>query len=629
MGPERRRRYLILDVEIDAASHVVRRGTAAHHLRAQSMAVLLYLLEHRDRLVSKEELLSAVWRDVAVTDEALTQCIKEIRRALGDDHRSPRFIRTVPKVGYQVIATVSDPVAESPQISASVVSEANVVVAPSGAHRGLGPAASIAALLAGTGVVWGLWAVSGPRAETPASPMTTARPPSAAPAVLTNNAGAYDAYRAGLEHAIALRGESALESFQRAVDLDPEFAMAHGRLGFTYAFILGGATQAQKHLETALVFEKRLTDFDRQLLQAWYAVARMDFGSAISLYQEVVRQRPEDAEGHARLSKLLAGEERFEEALVSLRSGLAIAPRSREMLNELCLVLSDLRRHDEAISTCRQLVDVDPRLANSHDSLGMVLDAAGDAAGALAAYDRAIELDPSFEVAVIHRGNLFYRQGQFARAIRDFERYLTIAPALHHSRGNEVLALTWWRLGDRQRADEYLAAAQRLSPHQDVTAIAMLIASASRDEVIKLAGGLPYQALPTRGFRMSPRIEAARQGRYALAAGRGDEALRWFRQALSHRPVTWNVEWYDDCVADALLQLGRVDEAITEYQRVLRERPGLALTHYHVAQAYDRKGDTRSARRHYARFLESWRDADANGLEVTAARQRLATIRTF
>jgi len=67
-------------------------------LRPKSFDVLTYLLKHPGRLVSRDELISAVWPDVIVTDDSLTQCLTEIRRALGDDQRE--IVRTVPRRGY-------------------------------------------------------------------------------------------------------------------------------------------------------------------------------------------------------------------------------------------------------------------------------------------------------------------------------------------------------------------------------------------------------------------------------------------------------------------------------------------------------------------------------------------------
>jgi Tol biopolymer transport system component/DNA-binding winged helix-turn-helix (wHTH) protein len=65
--------------------------------------LLEFLLENRGRVVSKDEILTAVWEQTAVTDNALTRAVAQLRKALGDDSRSPRIIETVPTVGYRFI----------------------------------------------------------------------------------------------------------------------------------------------------------------------------------------------------------------------------------------------------------------------------------------------------------------------------------------------------------------------------------------------------------------------------------------------------------------------------------------------------------------------------------------------
>src|SRR5258708_18591729 len=67
-------------------------------LRRKSFEVLRYLVEHTGRVVTKEELIRAVWPHVTIGDESLTQCISEVRRALGE--QSHRIIKTVPRRGY-------------------------------------------------------------------------------------------------------------------------------------------------------------------------------------------------------------------------------------------------------------------------------------------------------------------------------------------------------------------------------------------------------------------------------------------------------------------------------------------------------------------------------------------------
>ncbi len=73
-------------------------------LNARYLDALLLLVRDSGKLVTKDRFLDEVWRGVPVTDEALTQCIRTLRRQLGDDAAKPRFIETVPKYGYRFIA---------------------------------------------------------------------------------------------------------------------------------------------------------------------------------------------------------------------------------------------------------------------------------------------------------------------------------------------------------------------------------------------------------------------------------------------------------------------------------------------------------------------------------------------
>jgi DNA-binding winged helix-turn-helix (wHTH) protein/Tol biopolymer transport system component len=80
-------------------------GTA--RLEPKAMQVLVCLAERAGEVVAKEQLLRTVWPDTFVTDDVLTRCISELRRAFGDDAKEPRFIQTIPKSGYRLIAGLS------------------------------------------------------------------------------------------------------------------------------------------------------------------------------------------------------------------------------------------------------------------------------------------------------------------------------------------------------------------------------------------------------------------------------------------------------------------------------------------------------------------------------------------
>jgi DNA-binding winged helix-turn-helix (wHTH) protein len=100
--------YRFGDCDLDDRRYELRRGGVRRHLEPQVFEVLLYLLRHRDRVVTKAELLDEVWGSRFVTDSALTSRVKAARRAVGDSGREQRVIRTVHGRGYQFLAPVRE-----------------------------------------------------------------------------------------------------------------------------------------------------------------------------------------------------------------------------------------------------------------------------------------------------------------------------------------------------------------------------------------------------------------------------------------------------------------------------------------------------------------------------------------
>jgi DNA-binding winged helix-turn-helix (wHTH) protein/tetratricopeptide (TPR) repeat protein len=104
---------------------IVRNGTA-RHLEPKMMEVLVRLAEQPGEVISREQLIRAVWPDAFVTDDVLTRCISELRRALEDDSKGLQVIQTIPKRGYRLVAEVQ-PVTPGP---------AAVLVSPRTAETG-------------------------------------------------------------------------------------------------------------------------------------------------------------------------------------------------------------------------------------------------------------------------------------------------------------------------------------------------------------------------------------------------------------------------------------------------------------------------------------------------------------
>lgn len=98
--------WLMGPFRVDVPNEQLWQGTEVIRLTSKAFAVLCYLLHHAGQLVTKDTLFDAVWFETSVSDAALTVCISELRRALGDQPRTPRFIETVHRRGYRLIAPV-------------------------------------------------------------------------------------------------------------------------------------------------------------------------------------------------------------------------------------------------------------------------------------------------------------------------------------------------------------------------------------------------------------------------------------------------------------------------------------------------------------------------------------------
>ena len=772
--------YRVGDVEVDTSRGCIRLGQQEHHLRQQAFQVLVYLLERHERLVTKEELMDRVWKDTAVTDDVLVQCVMDIRKAIGDDSRNPRFVRTIPKVGYRFIGSVELQPAggvvtaeteEATSVEVEIeeeipdgdfpraVSEALPALPPAAATRrrwmlalALGFCLIVAAalpiglrqriyrsskpipeatlphlagkkplvvmrfenqsgsadldwlrdglcdmlitnlsrspkltvlsrqqlhlLLTRTGhaesnpiqleealemarrskaeaVVLGSFARIGEKTrvsvqlhdagtgqliqsesfavDRPEQILTqidllsmklatrvggaaagTERKAALAD-VMTNNLEAYRYYSLALERAQAKHSKEAISLLEKAIALDPQFAMAYARIGYAYAVGWGGFTEKGKpYLERAFQLSDRLTEKDRLNIAAWYSIANQDFSGALRSFREIIARYPMESEAYWRLGNLLVGEEQYEEAIRVLQQGLAVDPEASDIYNSLGGVYSTLGRHDQAIAACSRYVALAPQESNAHDSLGLAYQWAGRCDEAIEEYKRALALQPDFEIARVHLGNVYFQLGQYQDAIREFKEYIHVAPSTQErDRGISEVA---WVYSRQRKWDQAQEAVKGLTQMNYWGAhVAMLLAlergdvTAAQKFKARISEELSF---PDRGIRLSARYQKFLDGYFNLQTGHPTEAIALFKEVLQHRPLIWDIDAYEDCLANAYLKLGQTDDAIAEYERILRLNPNYPLAHFHLAQAYQHKGQTDRARSEYRQFLQVWKNAD-------------------
>jgi DNA-binding winged helix-turn-helix (wHTH) protein len=120
---ERRMRYLFEDYALDTARRELRRGTDLVPLEPKAFDLLVYLIQKRDRVVSKDDLLSAVWAGLTVSESALTTRINAARSAIGDSGAQQRLIKTVLRRGFRFVGTVSEYATSKSEVAAAAQPE--------------------------------------------------------------------------------------------------------------------------------------------------------------------------------------------------------------------------------------------------------------------------------------------------------------------------------------------------------------------------------------------------------------------------------------------------------------------------------------------------------------------------
>src|SRR5580704_12409913 len=103
-----RLRYRFDNYTLDIGRGELRRGTVAIQTAPQVFDLLEYLIRNRERLVSKDDLITAIWNGRAISDSALTTRLNAARRAIGDSGDQQRLIKTLPRKGFRFVAPVTE-----------------------------------------------------------------------------------------------------------------------------------------------------------------------------------------------------------------------------------------------------------------------------------------------------------------------------------------------------------------------------------------------------------------------------------------------------------------------------------------------------------------------------------------
>ena len=377
---------------LDPAAYRLLRDAEVIQLSPKIIDLLLYLVARQPALVSKEDLFKALWPDVAVTDNALTQAVSELRQALGDDSSKPVYVQTVARRGYRFIAPVTT-TAPSAASSAPATATADGGAAPEPFAQQ--PAIAVLDFANVSGDKELAWLSSG-IAETVTNDLR-----STAPLRVVDRMRVVESVRRGGFDLSALRADLHLDlavvgSFQRS----------GARLRITARVVdaaTGEATaeaKADGPLEQVFELQDRIVSQFAEVLRIGAKQPR-SLGDTSSL--EAYRLF---TEGRVRLESLDAAE--VPTAVADFEKAIELDPRYAAAHVGLANAtfwqyeMSRARNQPDAgllaraVDHVRRAIELERDLADAYATLSFLLMSGGRAAEALTAARRAVALEPRY-----------------------------------------------------------------------------------------------------------------------------------------------------------------------------------------------------------------------------------------
>lgn len=274
--------YKIGDWLLTAHSNQLTKDGRAVELEYRLTNLLVFLLENKDRVLTKDEILKAVWPKKVVNDDSVAVAISQLRKALEDNPRAPTYIKTIPGVGYQFI--------HQDQITSSVVSPPIDIGEPAKVVRPIKTYAAVAGLL----VCLGGFAVL-THNKKPEKPLVIDS--NETPVISTQDASLF-------AQAVGLAASSNAEDWRAAVKLlrqfiekNPANALAYLSLAETKIKLFADRfAETENYLELTALLNKALT-LDPKLARAHSLLAELIFVHDLN---------PTEAEKHFKLAVALS-----------------------------------------------------------------------------------------------------------------------------------------------------------------------------------------------------------------------------------------------------------------------------------------------------------------------------------
>jgi serine/threonine protein kinase/predicted Zn-dependent protease len=503
--------------------------------------------------------------------------------------------------------------------------------------------------------------------------------------ITTSSPQAYKYYSEGRRYHNDQDFRQSIQSMEKAIAADPEFAMAYRSMAASY-FNMTYYAESNNCLQKALAFSERISDRERYIIQAdYYRDSEKTHGRAIEAYQKLLQLYPDDAMGIINLGLIYSESEEWDKALELYEPPVKIRDENPIFYTNLCDGYMAKGFLDKAKEVLESYLHDFPDNYMIHLYLYLVFCIQGKYDLALEEANKSSALNPSIFYNFIARGTVYRETGDYNKAEKEYTRMLGLEEKIANLYGRDSLAALYLLMGKFQESGEQLRlgielaekigdkgwvsdflsrlanshllsgnSKRALEEYDKAWSAALETESLPRQKIILHRKGISY--LATKSLEEAQKTAAALKllieagsnkktiryydhlmGMIEQAKGNSSRAIENFKQAIAQLPFQhWFTDdhaLFVDSLAFAYFKAGDLDKARDEYENITRLSLGrfyygdiYAKSFYKLGQIYEQLSQKAKARENFQKFIDLWKNADPGINEVENARKRLANL---